>query len=134
MDTTITDTDGVWSVDADFTLIDEGLVNLIAISSEAISPAVIGVLDISPPQFPVTPEALDITNNTAIIHWITNEESNSKVQYGTSIGTWGYYPLSKYESSMTTDHNIMLTNLNGSTKYFYRVGSTDEAGNLLISI
>jgi hypothetical protein len=69
------------------------------------------------------------THNTALIEWTTDEQSDSVVQYGTSSNSWGGYPSSQSNGSMMTNHSLTLTGLNGSTTYYFRVGSTDGSGN-----
>jgi len=66
-----------------------------------------------------------VTNSTAVITWITHEDSTSRVEYG--IDSTSEYDNSS--SSNVTSHEITLTVLNPSTTYKYRVFSTDEAGN-----
>jgi len=70
-----------------------------------------------------------ITHNSAVVTWMTDEQSTSLVQYGTSSNTWGNYPNSAGNSSMVTSHSVTLTGLSGSTTYYFRVGSTDVTGN-----
>ena len=69
------------------------------------------------------------TYNSAVITWTTNEQSNSVIQYGTGSSSWGSYPSNQSSGSMVTSHSITLTGLNGSTAYYFRVGSTDGSGN-----
>lgn len=69
--------------------------------------------------------ATNITGNTAVINWTTNEPANSVVHYG----------LTPPGGSMATSaalvgsHAITLTGLQGCTTYYYWVGSQDAAGN-----
>ncbi|MBS1617009.1 MAG: DUF4082 domain-containing protein, partial [Bacteroidetes bacterium] len=64
------------------------------------------------------------TDGTATITWVTNEGSNSMVNYGTS-------PLvnSANDSSIVISHSIILTGLIQGSTYYYRVTSTDTSGN-----
>jgi len=85
--------------------------------------------DVDPPQI-VTPPTVTIkTNQTATIVWTTNEESNSVVQYDTESQAWGDYALTQSNAAMIVSHTLTLTNLNGDTLYYLRVGSTDASGN-----
>jgi hypothetical protein len=62
------------------------------------------------------------------ITWITDETSNSQVEY------WaGPLHLSKVHDAMVIDHLINLTGLTPNTLYSYIVKSRDEAGNLAVS-
>jgi hypothetical protein len=88
-----------------------------------------------PPSSDMTPPVIStvqvsaITYNSAVVAWMTDEQSTSLVQYGTSSNTWGNYPSSASNSSMVTTHSVTLTGLSSSTTYYFRVGSTDAAGN-----
>jgi tetratricopeptide (TPR) repeat protein/fibronectin type 3 domain-containing protein len=63
--------------------------------------------------------------NTAVVTWTTDEPADSYVEY------WAYgVPQNKVgTSAYTTSHSVTLTNLRASTTYYYRVVSTDAAGN-----
>lgn len=63
----------------------------------------------------------------ALIQWVTDEPSNSFVQYGTD-------PDFQDDNRITVDelvfrHAVWLEDLASDTKYFYRVRSSDAAGN-----
>lgn len=63
----------------------------------------------------------------ALVQWVTDEPSNSFVQYGTD-------PDFQDDNRITVDelvsrHAVWLENLESDTKYFYRVRSSDAAGN-----
>lgn len=61
----------------------------------------------------------------ATISWITNEASDTFVEYGTTPS----YGLTASNVSMVLSHSIVLQNLTPNQQYFYRVGSKDAAGN-----
>jgi len=62
----------------------------------------------------------------AVITWVTNEPSDSLIEYGTSTDSL----LSEAGSSdLVTSHSITLTGLSSSTKYYFQVKSTDDLGN-----
>ncbi len=65
------------------------------------------------------------TDGTAIIAWTTDENSDSKVDYGTTEGSLN---LSETNISMVTSHTVILTGLTQGLTYYYRVTSKD-AGN-----
>jgi hypothetical protein len=78
--------------------------------------------------------ATDITTTTARITWLTDEESNSIVWYGTTT------PLVVDESTpmasssdLVLNHDIALSNLIPNTTYYFIVNSTDESDNNEIS-
>lgn len=74
-------------------------------------------------------QAVDITTTAARITWITNEASTSVVEYGTSVS----YGLTQSNSSMVTDHSVILTWLSDGTQYHYRVSSVDSSDNATAS-
>jgi hypothetical protein len=73
------------------------------------------------------PTASSITTKKATISWTTDRNSDSKVQYGTSSGS--YFDEEPSKSTQTTDHSITLTNLSAGTTYYYKAKWTDEDGN-----
>jgi Fe-S cluster assembly iron-binding protein IscA len=74
-----------------------------------------------------------VTSNGAVITWDTDELSNSAVGYST---TPGVFTSTKNSSSMLDNadgvgqHRIVLSGLSPSTTYYFRVSSTDSAGNI----
>lgn len=65
---------------------------------------------------------LQMGNQTGVtLRWRTNIPTNSKVQAGTTYGT---YTLTATDAAQTTDHVVRINGLMAGTKYFYRVGST----------
>ena len=71
-----------------------------------------------------------ITRTGATINWITDEESNSQVEYGLSTD---YGSSAVLDGSMVTTHSQTLSGLTDSTIYHYRIRSRDAAGNLATS-
>ena len=63
----------------------------------------------------------NITNNSATITWTTDQASDSLVEYGTTLS----YGTSVADSTLTTNHSIILTGLNMGTMYHFRVTSTN---------
>jgi hypothetical protein len=57
------------------------------------------------------------------IRWRTNVATNSRVEIGTSFGT---YPTIVDSATATTEHIVYVSGLTPDTKYFYRVGSSTE--------
>lgn len=66
--------------------------------------------------------------DTITITWTTDEAAKGQVEYGTSEGT--YIAATPEEGDTGTSHSATLTGLSPDTTYYYRVKSTDEAGNL----
>ncbi|MEW6681369.1 MAG: fibronectin type III domain-containing protein [Nitrospirota bacterium] len=71
-----------------------------------------------------------ITSSSATITWTTSEPATSLVEYGTSTA----YGLQTTENSVLAgSHQHLLTGLQASTLYHYRVLSRDAAGNVSVS-
>ena len=69
--------------------------------------------------------ALSTTGTEAVITWVTNEPSSSKVEYGETKE----YGSTATSANLTTTHSITLSSLEPNTTYYYRVKSKDSAGN-----
>ncbi len=78
--------------------------------------------------------ATDITHISAKIKWITNENSTSKVWYGTTtpIAITNHTPKST-TSGLVISHEVALSGLIPSTSYRYLVVSQDASGNTATS-
>ncbi|HEX2973309.1 MAG TPA: DUF4082 domain-containing protein, partial [Tepidisphaeraceae bacterium] len=63
---------------------------------------------------------------TASVTWTTATAASSRIEYGTSP-TGLDQTLS--DPGLVTDHFLALSNLLPNTKYYYRITSTDSAGN-----
>jgi uncharacterized membrane protein len=64
---------------------------------------------------------LQMANQNAItVRWVTNNVRDSKVRYGTVLGSLG---SSITDTTKTTEHEIRLTGLTADTKYYYSVGT-----------
>jgi parallel beta-helix repeat protein len=86
-------------------------------------------IDITPPTITSGPNASSITTSSATINWTTNEESDSKVEYGITTD----YDTNSGGSTFVTGHSLILSGLASSTTYHYRAISKDEAGNNVTS-
>jgi len=71
----------------------------------------------------------NITTNSAIISWQTNEYANSTINYGIDLNL----SYNKSDSNFVVNHSIMLTGLNSKTKYYFNIISCDLAGNCNVS-
>ncbi len=71
------------------------------------------------------------------IEWQTDELADSQVAYDTSShsgGSWGDYTnTTTLDTTLTTIHSESITGLSAETTYYYRVRSTDAAGNTATS-
>lgn len=73
------------------------------------------------------PTISGVTTKQATVSWSTDRTSDSKVSYGTSAGT--YNTSEPSNSEQVSDHEIILTNLEPGTTYYYKAKWTDEDGN-----
>ena len=82
--------------------------------------------DIMPPVITAGPTVSGIGQDTAIVVWTTDEPASTVVHTGTSaaLGTNVDVP-----GQFTPNHQMTLTGLSPSTKYFFQVESTDPDGN-----
>jgi len=81
----------------------------------------------SAPDLSSGPNAGSISVRKATITWSTSRSSDSKVEYGTTSGS--YNDVEPSNSSQVTSHSIQLTGLTPGTTYYYRAQWTDEDGN-----
>ncbi len=72
----------------------------------------------------------NITTTEATINWTTDEDSDSQVEYGTTV-SYGYTTV--LNSTLETVHSEGLSGLSPSTQYHYRVLSKDASGNISTS-
>jgi hypothetical protein len=63
--------------------------------------------------------------NSITIRWKTSAASNSRVELGTTFGT---YPTVVSDATSVTDHIVNVTGLTADTKYYYRIGNTTNMG------
>jgi len=74
--------------------------------------------------------ATEIGATSAKIAWITSENADSKVWYGTTTPLVVADPTTSASSSdLVLSHTVTLTGLTQSTTYYYVVSSTDWVGN-----
>ncbi|HYP26594.1 MAG TPA: fibronectin type III domain-containing protein [Blastocatellia bacterium] len=74
--------------------------------------------------------ASSITSSTAAINWVSDESSDTQVEYGT---TASYGSSTVVNATLVTEHSVNLTGLTANITYYYRVKSRDGAGNLAVS-
>src|SRR3989344_2070569 len=75
-------------------------------------------------------QSASITINSAGIMWTTNENATTQVEYGL---TTSYGQNSTLVTTLSASHSMLISGLNPSTTYHYRVRSSDAAGNTSIS-
>ncbi|WP_298364989.1 metallophosphoesterase [uncultured Lutibacter sp.] len=66
------------------------------------------------------------TPTSVIVKWRTTTATDSKVNYGTALGSLN---SSESNEALTTDHEITLSNLSPSTIYYYEIAN---ASNILV--
>jgi len=74
--------------------------------------------------------ANNITSDVATISWGTDEPASTQVEYGPSTA---YGSNTTVNATLLNSHSQLLTGLQSSTQYHYRVKSADSAGNLSVS-
>jgi uncharacterized repeat protein (TIGR02543 family) len=87
--------------------------------------AIILEQDIAPPAITGL-VATVLSGNSTVIEWQTDEPADSHVSYGTAPGS---YSMEASESTLVTDHAVTLTGLMPGTTYYFKVSSSDSAGN-----
>lgn len=70
------------------------------------------------------PSVGNITKNSAVIYWKTNELSNSVIKYGDT----STLHLIVSDDILTTEHSLTISDLRPATRYYYKVQSTDKTG------
>jgi phosphodiesterase/alkaline phosphatase D-like protein len=65
-------------------------------------------------------------SNAATIAWTTDEVANSRVDYGTDMGSLALHVSG---ASFTLAHSLQLTGLTPLTQYYYKITSVDPSGN-----
>ncbi len=99
--------------------------------SQAISFTTLATEDTSPPVIIGRPLIQNITHQSVVIRWRTDEVSTTAIVFGTEPDA-----LNDIESSgesLKTKHNMAITGLQADTVYYFRVQSQDAAGNLVTS-
>jgi hypothetical protein len=71
-----------------------------------------------------------VSSAGATVSWTTNETSDTQIDYGT---TTSYGSSTTLATSLVTSHSAVLSSLQASKLYHYRVKSRDAAGNLATS-
>ncbi|MCX6008730.1 MAG: redoxin domain-containing protein [Chloroflexi bacterium] len=80
--------------------------------------------DTTPPSIQSDPIP-STTETGATITWITDEPATSQVNYGETEP----YDSTTPDTNLATSHSVKLTGLDPGTTYYFKVISTDAAGN-----
>ncbi len=86
---------------------------------------IVSSLDDIAPLIIFGPEVKDVKSTTANVFWITDEPSDSVIEFDTDT------ELSNrgFNTSYVTSHSLFLTGLTPDTLYYYQVSSKDRLGN-----
>jgi Calcineurin-like phosphoesterase len=67
---------------------------------------------------------LQMGSSTAVtLRWRTNKATDSRLEVGTSFGT---YPLMVMDTTLSIDHKVRISGLAAGTRYYYRFGSASQ--------
>ncbi len=86
--------------------------------------------DVVPPQIVYGPIVQEVTRESAVIFWETDEDCDSVVKYGKASER---YDLEEGDSAVVIEHSITLSRLEPSTTYNFVAQSTDASGNTVKS-
>jgi hypothetical protein len=73
----------------------------------------------------------DITSNSAVVYWKTDEPANSQVKYGTSPAA--YTKTAGFVDSYVREHSVKLSGLSSNTNYFFNITCEDVVGNASVT-
>ncbi|HRS96045.1 MAG TPA: fibronectin type III domain-containing protein, partial [Candidatus Latescibacteria bacterium] len=94
-------------------------------ASASVTGATEAAADTKAPSFTGGPTvSADATQ--ALISWTTDEPSDTRVEYGTTVALGLVVNLATF----STNHSVTLTNLTPATQYYYRISSGDASGNI----
>ena len=82
--------------------------------------------DLTPPLIIEGPVVAEVTQNSAVVSWFTDEEADSLVRYGEIAGPW---PSEQGDPTLAAEHHIALADLQPSTTYRFVARSADAGGN-----
>ncbi len=81
-------------------------------------------LDLSPPIISNV-HVIDVTQNTVLLGWNTDESTNESIDYGTSASYGSVFT----NAAFATSHSVLLTGLSSGTQYHYRINACDAQCN-----
>jgi hypothetical protein len=112
-----------------------GALDDVRIYGRGLSPVEVGALAGSPTPSGTPPLISGVTvsgisPSGATVSWLTNEPSDTLVEFGPSTS---YGSMTPWSGAMVTVHGASLASLSASALYHYRVYSRDAAGTLAVS-
>jgi hypothetical protein len=85
-------------------------------------------IDVAAPV--ISKVSLSVTSSGATIGWMTNEPSDTQVEYGLTGADGNLAPLN---TALVTSHSQAISGLAPNTWYRFRARSRDAAGSLGVS-
>ena len=116
----------VWAREAAAMLDCIFITNNLSTNEEDVNPE---LPDTTAPEIVSGPVVSDITTNSALVSWVTNEVSTSVIEYGTKPED-GFTATGEDNN---TEHSVLLKSLLSNMTYYYRVGSADANKNMVYS-
>ena len=86
-------------------------------------------VDQTPPSITGPDPSVNPSATGATVSWLTNEDSNSFVEYGPTTA----YGSTQGKTDSVSSHEVSLIGLDPKTDYHFRVRSRDTAGNEIVS-
>ncbi len=111
-----------------FSGVDYGPLNFTTTASATTATTTATTGDTTPPVISNV-QVTNITASSVTITWITDENSDSQVEFGISPNYGGF----NIRNESVTSHSLTINYLQSGTTYHYRVKSKDAAGNLATS-
>jgi hypothetical protein len=97
--------------------------------SEASASAATWTVDMTPPV--ISELATSGLHATGVaLGWTTDKDSNGAVEYTTDPNNWPEGVMT--DAGLAKSHQLTLSGLTPGTRYYFRVKSTDAAGNLTV--
>jgi PKD repeat protein len=93
--------------------------------SDILSFTTASLADVQPPRIVATPSAVQVSDQSAVIVWETDEVADGFVHFGIDEELAGVIG----RAELTTEHRVVLAHLEPSTTYNFKVASADRAGN-----
>jgi hypothetical protein len=99
-------------------------------NGEVFSASTGAAADSDGPEFLTQPEVTEITENTVLLSWETDELSTADIAIGFAAGE---YEMIQATPEVATNHALLLTNLTRGTNYFFVARATDQNQNTALS-
>ncbi len=103
--------------------------------TEASSASILTPQDSRPPQISdISIETSNVGLNRqdkaqVVVSWRTDEPATSRVEYGVGLSGDNYEKQTSEDANLTTNHVVILSDLEPTSPYHLKVNSKDKAGN-----